>query len=44
VFELIAELGFDGGKTLVYDCLAELRPPYAPPPGVIGRAKFIYDL
>jgi hypothetical protein len=30
VFELIAVLGFDGGKTLVYDCLAELRPPYAP--------------
>jgi hypothetical protein len=24
--ELIGELGFDGGKTLVYDYVAELRP------------------
>jgi transposase len=31
VFELIGELGFDGGKTLVYDHVAELRPLYAPP-------------
>jgi transposase len=30
VFELIGELGFDGGKTLVYDYVAELRPLYAP--------------
>jgi transposase len=30
VLELIAELGFDGGKTLVYDYVAELRPLYAP--------------
>jgi transposase len=30
VLELICELGFDGGKTLVYDYVAELRPLYAP--------------
>jgi transposase len=32
VLELITELGFDGGKTLVYDYVAELRPLYAPRP------------
>jgi hypothetical protein len=26
VRELVAELGFDGGKTLVYEYVAELRP------------------
>jgi hypothetical protein len=26
VLELVAELGFDGGKTLVYEYVAELRP------------------
>jgi hypothetical protein len=30
VLELIAELGFAGGKTLVYDYVAELRPLFAP--------------
>jgi hypothetical protein len=32
IFELITEPGFDRGKTLVYDYVAELRPLYAPPP------------
>jgi transposase len=40
VFELIAELGFDGGKTLVYDYVAELRPLYAPRPRVFQRTIY----
>jgi transposase len=30
--ELIAELGFDSGKTIVDDYLREVRPLFAPPP------------
>jgi transposase len=40
IFELIAELGFDGGKTLVYDYVAELRPLYAPPPRTFQRTAY----
>jgi transposase len=40
IFELIAELGFDGGKTLVYDYVAELRPLYAPRPRVFQRTIY----
>jgi transposase len=40
VLELIAELGFDGGKTLVYDYLAELRPLYAPRPRTFRRTVY----
>jgi hypothetical protein len=40
IFELIAELGFDGGKTLVYDYVAELRPLYAPPPRAFQRTRY----
>jgi hypothetical protein len=32
VRELIAQLGFDGGKTIVDDYLREVRPLFAPPP------------
>jgi hypothetical protein len=37
VLELIAGLRFDGGKTLVYDYVAELRPLYAPRPRAFQR-------
>ena len=37
VFELIGELGFDGGKRLVYDYVAELRPLLAPRPRTFQR-------
>jgi transposase len=40
VFELIGELGFDGGKTLVYDYVAELRPLYAPRPRTFQRTAY----
>jgi transposase len=40
VLELIAELGFDGGKTLVYDYVAELRPLYAPRPRTFQRTVY----
>ena len=40
IFELIAELGFGGGKTLVYDYVAELRPLYAPPPRTFQRTGY----
>jgi transposase len=40
VFELIAELGFEGGKTLVYDYVAELRPLFAPPPRTFQRTVY----
>ena len=40
VLELIAEQGFDGGKTLVYDYLAELRPLYAPRPRTFQRTVY----
>ena len=40
VLELIAELGFDGGKTLVYDYVAELRSLYAPRPRTFQRTVY----
>jgi transposase len=40
VFELIGELGFGGGKTLVYDYVAELRPLYAPRPRTFQRTVY----
>jgi transposase len=40
VLELIGELGFDGGKTLVYDYVAELRPLYAPPRRTFQRTVY----
>jgi transposase len=40
VLELIGELGFDGGKTLVYDYVAELRPLYAPRPRTFQRTIY----
>ena len=40
VFELIAEFGFDGGKTLVYDYVQELRPLYAPRPRTFQRTAY----
>lgn len=40
VLELIGELGFDGGKTLVYDYVAELRPLYAPRPRTFQRTVY----
>jgi transposase len=40
VFELLAELGFDGGKTLVYDYVAELRPLYGPRPRTFQRTVY----
>ena len=40
VRELIAQLGFDGGKTIVDDYLREVRPLFAPPPRVFQRTVF----
>ena len=40
VLELIGELGFGGGKTLVYDYVAELRPLYAPRPRTFQRTMY----
>jgi hypothetical protein len=40
VLELIGELGFDGGKTLIYDYVAELRPLYAPRPRTFQRTVY----
>jgi transposase len=40
VLELIGELGFDGGKTLVYDYVTELRPLYAPRPRTFQRTVY----
>ena len=40
IFELICELGFDGGKTLVYDYVAELRPLFAPRPRAFQRTSY----
>jgi transposase len=37
VRELIAPLGFDGGKTIVDDYLREVRPLFAPPPRTFQR-------
>jgi transposase len=38
--ELIAPLGFDGGKTIVDDYLREVRPLFAPPPRVFQRTVY----
>ena len=38
--ELIAELGFDGGKTIVDDYLREVRPLFAPPPRAFQRTVY----
>jgi len=40
VLELIGELGFGGGKTLVYDYVTELRPFYAPRPRTFQRTVY----
>lgn len=40
IHELIAELGFEGGKTLVYDYVADLRPLYAPRPRTFQRTVY----
>jgi transposase len=40
VHELIAEQGYGGGKTLVYDYLAEVRPLYLPPPRTFRRTVY----
>jgi transposase len=40
VRELIAELGFDGGKTIVDDYLREVRPLFAPPPRTFQRTVY----
>ena len=38
--ELIAQLGFDGGKTIVDDYLREVRPLFAPPPRTFQRTAY----
>jgi hypothetical protein len=38
--ELIAPLGFDGGKTIVDDYLREVRPLFVPPPRVFQRTVY----
>src|SRR3954447_11714572 len=38
--ELLAPLGFDGGKTIVDDYLREVRPLFAPPPRTFQRAVY----
>jgi transposase len=40
VRELIAQLGFDGGKTIVDDYLREVRPLFAPRPRVFQRTVY----
>ena len=40
VRELIAPLGFDGGKTIVDDYLREVRPLFAPPPRTFQRTVY----
>jgi len=40
VRELIAELGFDGGKTIVDDYLREVRPLFAPRPRTFQRTVY----
>ena len=40
VRELIAEVGFDGGKTIVDDYLREVRPLFAPPPRTFQRTVY----
>jgi transposase len=38
--ELIAPLGFDGGKTIVDDYLREVRPLFLPPPRTFQRTAY----
>jgi len=38
--ELIAALGFDGGKTIVDDYLREVRPLFLPPPRAFQRTVY----
>lgn len=38
--ELIAPLGFDGGKTIVDDYLREVRPLFVPPPRTFQRTVY----
>src|SRR5207244_867971 len=40
VRELIAPLGFDGGKTIVDDYLREVRPLFLPPPRTFRRTVY----
>jgi transposase len=40
VRELIAPLGFDGGKTIVDDYLREVRPLFLPPPRTFQRTVY----
>ena len=40
VRELIAQLGFDGGKTIVDDYLREVRPLFAPAPRTFQRTVY----
>ena len=40
VRELIAQLGFEGGKTIVDDYLAEMRPVFLPPPRTFQRTVY----
>jgi transposase len=40
VRELIAPLGFDGGKTIVDDYLREVRPLFLPPPRTFQRTLY----
>jgi transposase len=40
VFEELGELGFGGGKTVVYDYVAELRPLFLPAPRTFQRTVY----
>jgi transposase len=40
VRELIAQLGFEGGKTIVDDYLREMRPVFLPPPRTFQRTVY----
>jgi transposase len=40
VRELIAQVGFDGGKTIVDDYLREVRPLFVPPPRTFQRTVY----
>jgi transposase len=40
VFEELSELGFEGGKTVVYDYVAELRPLFLPAPRTFQRTAY----
>ena len=40
VFEELCELGFEGGKTVVYDYVAELRPLFLPAPRTFQRTSY----